>query len=202
MIEVYGAYFLLTFCILIILRRWFNNPRSPKKKLLILDINNLLVSRAYSLKQDDPEIWPMAQDYINQADMLGTHYTWKRPDLDVFIHYCLQNFTVAVWSSAWPQNVDRLCEYIFTPKQRSQLLFEWNQSMCHRVDAVWMKNLSVVWSEYPQYSAENTIILDNSDAKMENNPTDCVGICDTWYPWTNDHVETLETVRAWLDERK
>jgi len=201
-IEVYAGVFILILCVIIIMRRCYNTVTVPRKKLLVLDINNILVTRAYSLKEDDLEIWPMAHDYIDQADMLGNHYTWKRPDLDEFLNYCLDNFTVSVWSSAWPANVDRLCEYIFTPKQRSQLLFEWNQTMCDRVNNVYQKNLSRVWEEFPQYSPTNTLMLDDSDAKMENNPIECVGICDKWSPWTSDHVETLETVRMWLEDRK
>ena len=115
MIEVYAGVFILILCVIIIMRRCYNTVTVPRKKLLVLDINNILVTRAYSLKEDDLEIWPMAHDYIDQADMLGNHYTWKRPDLDEFLNYCLDNFTVSVWSSAWPANVDRLCEYIFTP---------------------------------------------------------------------------------------
>jgi hypothetical protein len=163
-------------------------------------MNNLLVARVYSETLDTEH--QEAMDYISTADMLGKHYTWKRPDLDVFIKYCLENFTVAVWTSARRDNSDKLCAYVFSPKQRAQLLFEYNQEQCSGQWPDFKKNLSTVWNQYSYYNEGNTLILDDSDDKMSNNLPACVGICDVWTPWTSDRVETLQTVIDWLEERK
>jgi hypothetical protein len=163
-------------------------------------MNNLLVARVYSETLDTEH--QEAIDYIDTADMLGKHYTWKRPNLDAFISYCLENFTVAVWTSARPENAEKLCAYVFSPKQRTQLLFEYNQDHCSGQWPDLRKNLSTVWNQYSYYNESNTLILDDSDDKMSNNPPSCVGICDIWTPWTSNQVETLQTVIDWLEERK
>lgn len=179
-----------------------NSTCVKRKKLLILDMNNLLVARVYSHTLETEH--PQAIDYIPTADLLGTHYTWKRPDLDMFLDYCFENFNVAVWTSARKHNADKLCEYVFGPKRRHMLLWEFNQEHCTYIkdDDVFEKNLSTVWDQFKRYSAKNTLILDDSNDKMRNNPEECVGVCDSWAPWFNDQVETLQTVIDWLEKRK
>ena len=188
---------------------WLYYAPTPTKKLLILDLNNLLVARVYA--PSVAEEHPYALDYVSRADVLHKHFTWKREHLREFLDYCFAHFTVAVWSSAWRMNVDLLCEYIFQ-QRRGELLFEWSQEHCTVVSPhpdpqitkkpLFEKNLSTVWDVYPEYNAENTVILDDSDLKMRNN-IDCeVGICERWGPWNTGKVETLFTIQRWLEERE
>lgn len=177
---------------------------SKQKKLLILDMNKLLVTRIYAPKIAEEH--PYAIPYVDIADKLGEHYTWKRPELEAFIEYCLDNFDVAVWSSAWRKNVDLLVDYVFKDR-RSELVFEWDQEHCNAVDVgedkpLFEKNLLRVWDTFTRYSPSNTIILDDSDQKMRNNPDQCVGICEAWTPWSMAPVETLDEVIEWLEDRK
>lgn len=89
----------------------------------------------------------------------------------------------------WQQNVDKLCDFVFTREQRSQLLFEWDQNTCVKVEPhpdptenkpLFEKHLSRVWKEFPQYDKNNTIIFDDSLLKMRHNPSECVFIPDSW----------------------
>lgn len=181
--------------------------RQPKK-LLILDLNNLLIYRTYT-KKFPVEVF----DHVHNATTIGNHYTWKRPQLDEFLKFCFKNFEVAVWSSARKRNVDRLCEFIFDPKSRSKLFFEWNQSHCnaktpHPIKTkncpLFEKQLKTVWKAYPQYNESNTVILDDSYLKMKCNEDfeDCVGISESWTPWKEGKIETLEhIIKYWLKDK-
>lgn len=153
-------------------------------KLLILDMNKLLVCRVYK-----PELDSKYFPYVEEATTLGRHYTWKRPHLASFLEYAFEHFDVAVWSSAWKQNVDRLCEFVFTKEQRERLVFEWDQSQCEEViphpdptetKPLYEKPLSRVWKEYPQYNSTNTLIFDDSPLKMRHNPPECVYAPSSW----------------------
>ena len=205
MLVSFGSLTLGISLFIMLLRSWFlSSHASARKKLLILDMNNLLVARIFAPKIQEEH--PYALDYVAEADVLGKHFTWKRPGLDEFLDYCLEHFTVGVWSSAWKMNVDKLCGYTFG-RRRDRLLFEFNQEHCQavhdsQVKPTYEKNLTTVWEQYLQYNASNTIILDDSDAKMRNNPDKCVGICQSWGPWNTHKVETLDTVRKWLHARR
>jgi hypothetical protein len=158
-----------------------------RKPLLILDINKLLVCRAFKPKMQDE--FPSHMGYIKDATLLGQHYTWKRPYLDAFLEYAFQHYDIAIWSSAWRENVDKLCDFIFTPEQRSRLVFEWDQTKCDAVEPhpdpserkpLFEKPLKRVWKEFPEYNRHNTLIFDDSQLKMRNNPPECVYQPNSW----------------------
>jgi len=132
------------------------------RPLLILDMNNVLVYRAFAPTQakEKPESVP----FNDQATLLGgKFYTWKRPHLDSFIEYCFNNFTVAVWSSALGHNVNDLVDFVFGDR-KSELLFVWDQKHCDAVvlpdpvqpilyqKPLFKKPLAKVWAAYPEYA--------------------------------------------------
>jgi TFIIF-interacting CTD phosphatase-like protein len=158
--------------------------RAPKKPLLILDMNNVLVCRAFSPKLETEYLDLLP--YIGVATLLGEHYTWKRPHLDRFLKRAFEHFTVAVWSSAMAKNVDLLCDFVFG-ERRQELLFEWDQSYCEVVPndtpkPLYLKQLRKVWENFPEYNADNTFIIDDSVAKMQENPPHCVVLSNVWSP--------------------
>ena len=59
------------------------------RKLLILDLNNILIRRKY-VKD--------AGDAVG-AEKCGNFMVWKRPHLNEFLDFAFENFDVAVWSS-------------------------------------------------------------------------------------------------------
>ena len=164
-------------------QRW----KSKKRRLLILDLNNLLVCRAFKPKMI--EEYSLYLPHIKDAKLLDDHYTWKRPNLSFFLWHIFIHYDVAVWSSAQQKNVDKLCEYIFSADQRARLLFEWDQSHCTSVvphpdpsekKPLFEKQLRRVWKEFPQYDKDSTLIIDDSSLKMRSNPTECVYIAEAW----------------------
>jgi len=170
------------------------NTKSKAKKLLILDMNNVLVYRAfkYAQEKEDQE----TVQYNGSATLLGNKFwTWKRPHLKSFLDYCFENFTVAVWSSARGENVKDLLDFVFQEDQKQRLLFFWDQSHCTTVPfpaapaaageekskkPLFLKELKHVWDAFPQYNQDNTILVDDSEQKMRENPQKTRGIIKAW----------------------
>ena len=145
--------------------------------------------------------FPACLPYLDDATVVGARYVWKRPHLEDFLNYCFETYTVAVWSSARRYNVDLLCNFLFTPEQRQQLLFKWDQSNCVKVEPnpdpqeankpLFEKHLSHVWEAFPQYSAKSTVIVDDSPLKMRHNPNGCVVIANPWKAWERRDKDLL-----------
>lgn len=153
------------------------------KPLLILDLNGILVYRNYAPNSSSSD------DKIpDGAIRRGNFIIWKRPGLEKFLEYVFHNFNVAVWSSVSKRNLDPLIEVVFGPlKQR--LLFSWDQSRCEKTNhpltnkkPLFLKNLSEVWKEYSMFDEKNTLIIDDTSLKMQNNPSDCCIILHEWKP--------------------
>lgn len=166
---------------------WFSTPAAVKP-LVILDMNKLLVYRAFKPKLH--EEYAHVEHLIDQATLLGEHYTFLRPGARDFVNYLLDHYRVAVWSSAWAKNVNLLCDHVFGPR-RSELLFEWDQTMCTTIvphpdpdetKPLFRKDLAKVWQEYTEYGADNTVIIDDCSYKMAQNPEHCVILTKPWVP--------------------
>ena len=172
-------------------------PYDDPKPLLILDMNKLLVARAYKRTLDDGSEHANLKPYLESATLLGEHYTWKRPHLDRFLDWAFENFEVAVWSSAWAKNVDLLCDHVFGEQRRKKLLFEWDQTHCTQVmphpDGVthgrplYRKDLTEVWKAFPQYNSSSTLIVDDCKHKTAANWDINVLIVDPWQPFDNNN---------------
>ena len=170
---------------LALLAYWVYVYRPKQKPLLILDMNNVLIYRRYVGDIDDT--LP-----LEDAVKSGRFYIWKRPGLDTFLEDIFQRYTVAVWSSARKHNLDPLCSLVFSEQHRAKLLFEWSQVRCTpllrsttKQKQIFAKPLQTVWDTYPQYTERNTIIVDDSSAKMTHNPRSCVILVKPWTPLLN-----------------
>lgn len=164
-----------------------------RKKLLILDMNNVLVCRVFKFKQTEDSI-----PFTKSAIVLGgKFYTWKRPHLNAFLDHCFKHYTVAVWSSAQGQNVSDLVDFVFGEERKRELLFVWDQTKCETIETgkekpLFKKPLSRVWAEYPKYNSSNTFIMDDSKDKMLGNPE------NTWMqvkPWIVSDTEDVELLK-------
>jgi hypothetical protein len=158
--------------------------RRTKKRLLILDMNKLLVFRAFQF-EGDPK----------GSILLGQHRTWIRPKVQIFLDFCFQNYDVAVWSSANAKNLDALIGPVIGP-YRNRLVFIWSQEECERIETgkekpLFKKPLSKVVQKF-DYFMEEILIIDDSPEKMVDNPTNCVLITKEWK--NNKEEETLEDI--------
>jgi len=146
-----------------------------KKKLLILDLNGLLAD--------------INDDYHNahmaDAKVRGK-LVFRRPYCDDFLNFCALNFELGVWSSRKKENVASVVNIVmrdFKPR----LLFCWDMSQCtftgHKTlenmhKPLVLKELRKLWNkedpdlpwEDGDYSASNTLLVDDSPYKALRNP--------------------------------
>ena len=137
---------------------------SPRRLLLILDLNGTLLHRS-------------------------THIQFTpRPHLKQFLSYALANHSILIWSSAQPKNVNGMCEKMFTPAQRKMLLGEWGRDTLdltpeqykERVQV--FKRLEKIWESemlqrtHPEFytgqrwGQHNTLLIDDSFLKASGQP--------------------------------
>jgi len=150
-----------------------------EKKLLVLDMNGLLVETLHLADKRPKDPPPDGKTSNNK-------FVYKRPFCNQFIEFCFQNFVVGIWSSAQQQNVDKLVDLIFGDL-KEKLLFCWYQTDCtdtglrlpeNRRKPFFLKELSKLWNkvkpdlpwEEGQYGPSNTLMIDDSPYKALCNP--------------------------------
>ena len=142
----------------------------------------------------EPEKLPTPRSLLIILDLNGTLLNRKRnhlvlrPWLSEFLEYCLGNHTVMVWSSATPETVRSVCERIFTPDQRKQVLREWGRDtldltvteyyekiqVYKRLDKIW--DDATLQSNHPDaynlgcWSQADTVLIDDSVLKAQKQP--------------------------------
>lgn len=126
-------------------------PKRPES-LIILDLNGTLCSRT------------------------TTKSFYTRPHADTFFNYIFRNFTVMVWSSAQESSVKKMCS-MFEPHKPDIVWHRGHLGLStadfyRDVEAV--KDLENVWNAYPQFSAINTFVLDDTEAKLAAQPYNLV----------------------------
>ncbi|MCL7024802.1 hypothetical protein MKW94_026969 [Papaver nudicaule] len=133
------------------------------KKLLVLDLNGLLVD-------------------------VGKRSCTKRPYCDDFLKFCFERFHVGVWSSRTRKNVDKVVNFLMGDlKENQNLVFCWDQSHCtetgfkvmnHWYKPLILKELKKLWNKHEQnlpwekgiFNESNTLLLDDSPYKALCNP--------------------------------
>ncbi len=166
---------------------------SSPKPLLILDMNKLLVFRAF-----DPELEtsnPEAYAIRDRGHLMYQSRIWKRPELDSFLDFCFEHFTVAIWSSMKYHNLEATLKFVFSFTRRKKLRFVWCQNECTIVDPhpdpeedkpLYKKPLKKVWAVFEEYNVSNTVIVDDSILKLEDNPLRCILCVSPWIPYAGD----------------
>ncbi|KAI5432279.1 uncharacterized protein LOC127128663 isoform X2 [Lathyrus oleraceus] len=147
-----------------------------KKKLLILDINGILV---------DVVSHPFPKK-IKRDAMIAKKALFKRPFCSEFLNFCFEKFDVAVWSSRMEKNVNSIINHLLG-NMSQRLIFCWNISQCTKTNIkalgnnhklVVFKDLRRIWDKYypdlpwekGYYNESNTLLLDDSPYKGLLNP--------------------------------
>jgi hypothetical protein len=78
-----------------------------RKKLLVLDINGLLLNTYYQGEKS------VTRPERHHDEKVKIFHVYKRAKCKEFIQFCLQNFLVDVWSSAQEHNIEAFVGYIF-----------------------------------------------------------------------------------------
>lgn len=142
------------------------------KKLLVLDVNGLLVA-TYHHTHDKLPAGP-------HHAKLGNFYVYKRPSCEEFLKFCFENFVVGIWSSARKHNVNLFVDFIFKDLKPA-LAFSWHQQHCtitkvmhpdNEHKPIFLKELSKLWANLDpkKFGPSNSLLVDDSPYKALKNP--------------------------------
>ncbi|KAK0674070.1 HAD-like domain-containing protein [Cercophora samala] len=137
---------------------------SPHPLLLVIDLNGTLLHRPSSRR---------SADYI------------RRQHTDKFLAYCIDTFSVVIWSSARPENVKLMCENLLTDEQKAKVLAMWGRDKFGLTAADYQrkvqvyKRLGTVWGDrginpHGQWHQGNTVLIDDSVEKARAEPYNAV----------------------------
>ncbi|MFS7912126.1 putative protein-serine/threonine phosphatase [Helianthus anomalus] len=151
-----------------------NGHPTSRKKLLVLDVNGLLVDIVANPDEDyKPDI------------ILGSKSVFKRPFCDEFLKFCFERFNVGVWTSRTRRNIEQVLKFLAIDTK--QLLFCWDQFHCTKTGfntiensgkPLVLKELKKLWDKQDrylpwykgEYNESNTVFLDDSPYKALRNP--------------------------------
>jgi hypothetical protein len=141
-----------------------------------------------------------------------------RPHAKLFLKYCVETFTVVIWSSARPENVKAMCDSILTPTLRSKVAAIWGRDKFNLTQQDYnlrvqcYKRLQKVWGDeriavsHPAYNSggrwnqTNTVLIDDSIEKARSEPHNLIEVpewfgnldeADDILPQVHDHLNYL-----------
>lgn len=136
------------------------------QKLLILDLDETLIHAT-------TEPLPEPPDYL-----VGEYAIYKRPGVDAFLAWCLQDFErVAIWTAS---TADYATEVLAALLPVSRLAFVWARERCTRHlehetrDYVWLKDLKKVRRRGVDLAT--VIAVDDTPGKFRRNYGNLVAI--------------------------
>ncbi|KAM3072002.1 hypothetical protein ACMFMG_008468 [Clarireedia jacksonii] len=155
---------------------------TPRHLLVVIDLNGTLLYRP------------------NRK--FPTKFT-PRPHAQKFLEYCVDTFTVVIWSSARQENVEPMCQTILTPRLRQKVIAIWGRETFNlsptdfnmRVQCY--KRLTTLWANpgiaasHPDYARggrwdqTNTVLIDDSSEKARSEPFNLIEIPEFF----GDHKE-------------
>lgn len=141
--------------------------KQPQHLLVVIDLNGTLLYR---------------------PNKLNPTYFRMRPHAQTFLKYCVDTFTVVIWSSAKPANVNAMCNTILTPDIREKVAAIWGRDTFglsqedYNLRTQCYKRLSKIWDDrkiagrHPGYyegcrwDQTNTVLIDDSREKARTEP--------------------------------
>jgi TFIIF-interacting CTD phosphatase-like protein len=159
-------------------------------KLLVLDLDETLVF-ASETKLARAEDFRVAEFFV-----------YKRPGLDTFIEYILQEFKVAVWTSSSANYAESVIKEIFLEPQR--LEFAWSRQRCTRKSdpelgsGYWIKDLKKV--RRLGHSLKSILIVDDSPRKLERSYGNYIRVSAFCGDPGDKELGKLESYLHWLKD--
>ncbi|VUC34960.1 unnamed protein product [Clonostachys rosea] len=167
----------------------------PRRILVVLDLNGTLLYRPSKRRP--------------------FHFV-ARPHAKKFMEYCLDNFQLAIWSSARPQNVHKMVEKLLTPEDVARCVVVWSrehfglstEDYDSRVQVY--KRLTRLWTDpaviasHPDAAAggcwdqSNTVLVDDSFEKGRSEPHNLLAIPE-FSGLENESAEVLPQVHDFLN---
>lgn len=179
------------------LSKSFSALQVRERKLIIFDLNGVLIDRQYN---KDRSYKPK----IKGSSQIGHFLAWRRPLLDRLLNTVFEEYDVALWSSVSTWNIEQFGKYAFGSHWK-KLKFVFNQEHCEAVPGItkkrplFLKNLSEVWRKFPEYTKQNTLLVDDSAEKSRNNPPHCYLTVKKWLRTDsedNDAMALLKEIRG------
>ncbi|KAJ3226244.1 hypothetical protein HDU81_007419 [Chytriomyces hyalinus] len=141
--------------------------KGASKGNLVLDLNGTLVDRL--TKQHERQMASQNALCPKESDLtLERCRVFLRPYLDVFLRFLLDNFHVAVWTSAVAKNAHPMTEFIMKPFGGADALeFVWDRDQCI-LDPIpkkpynTIKDLRLIWRESQNSNLSNNETFDDT----------------------------------------
>ncbi|KXT01580.1 hypothetical protein AC578_6355 [Pseudocercospora eumusae] len=141
-----------------------------------------------------------------------------RPHVTAFLDYLFANHKVMVWSSAKPENVDPMCQTLFTQEQYKSLAAIWardklgipehayNQKVQVYKQLSWVWNDTLIQASNPvpdqMWDHTNTVLIDDSAEKAASEPHNLVEIEEFEDREDQKTTNVLGQVISYLEELK
>lgn len=169
--------------------------RQPQHLLVVIDLNGTLLFRPSKKR---PTKFNM------------------RPHAQTFLRYCVNTFTVVIWSSARAENVNAMCNTILTPDIRSRVAAIWGRDKFGLTKADFelrvqcYKRLSKIWQDpkivgsHPasheglRWDQTNTVLIDDSREKARTEPHNLIEVPE-WLGDLHERDDILPQVHDYLN---
>ena len=134
------------------------------RPLLIFDLNGIFVSRERG-----------GTSHKKPDFVLGNCKYYIRPGTKKFLGWVHYRFDVAVWSSTMPHNTIQIVRHVWGERMMEELKFIFTQNQCTHDGMIgkkprFLKDLGYVWEMFPWSDEFNTLLIDDSEYKVVNNP--------------------------------
>ena len=173
---------------------------TPERKLLVLDLD-------YTLYY--PSETPIVADFCVVADGVSV-WIKKRPYLNQFLSYAVENYDLMVWSASSRKYIDQVVShllpdvplvYIYSSERCTT---KWNQFSDEPHPYV-IKDMKKVWRRNNPYTKKNTLVLDDTPKTYLRNYGNAIPI-DGYIGGNNDTellrmIEVLEQYHPMINVR-
>uniref|UniRef100_A0A2N9ICR1 Mitochondrial import inner membrane translocase subunit TIM50 n=1 Tax=Fagus sylvatica TaxID=28930 RepID=A0A2N9ICR1_FAGSY len=144
----------------------------PRKKLLVLSLGGLLCQRVCRREVHN------IPRFRHPDASYGSILVYKRPYCEEFMKFCFERFEIGIWSSAREWYLNNALDCI-VGKLKNKLVFAWDQVECtdsgfkaleNKKKPIFLKELKKLGNLSIEYSASNTLLIDDNPYKALLNP--------------------------------
>jgi len=157
---------------------------------MVLDLDQTLIS-SEEWGEEELENNKEKAKKFDFHSMDGYYTVFERPKLQPFLDYLFDNFNVSVWTAASKDYALFIVDKIIQSKPNRHLDWIFFSYHCNisKKKKGGTKDLSMLWDEYklPDFSKNNTVILDDYDEVHETQPGNCIIAAP--FEFTNDGSE-------------
>jgi hypothetical protein len=135
----------------------------------------------------------------------------SRPHVKEFLNLILEHHYVMIWSSAKPENVNKMVTTFLDPPQRELLVLEWardnlgltkaqmNEKVQVYKQLSWVWNSPAAYQKYPncRWNQSNTVLIDDSILKASAEPFNLVQVPE--WSGSQEGNNVLGQVAGYLD---